>query len=82
MQSACTVDILQKRFATLHRRRLQTGNPLMPDDFRRAEHIWYKESERADIGAGDDSNVDKMFLEDLAIFSFINGPSDPTVAVL
>lgn len=47
-----TVDSLKRKFASLHRRKIPTGDPLCPDDVRRAKRIRYAMTERADVGDG------------------------------
>lgn len=55
-QNNRSVESLRRKFASLHRRKMPTGDPLMPADVRRAKHIRYKMTERADMGTmeGDD----------------------------
>ena len=66
-----TVDSLKRKFSTLHRKRMPTGDPLMPDDVRKAKHIRHKMTERADVGFGD---------EDTYELSGIAADEDPTEA--
>ncbi|PXF49576.1 hypothetical protein BWQ96_00646 [Gracilariopsis chorda] len=47
-----TVDSIKRKFATLHRRKIPTGDPRMPDDVRRAKRLRFRMGERADIGEG------------------------------
>lgn len=49
-----TVDSLKRKFSTLHRKKMPTGDPQMPDDVRRAKHIRFRMTERAAIGFGDE----------------------------
>lgn len=58
-----TVDSLKRKFAVLHRKRIPTGDPAMPEDTRRAKHIRFKMHDRADLGEGDDINADEFFNE-------------------
>ena len=51
-----TVDSLKRKFATLHRKKMPTGDPLMPEEVRKAKHIRYKMTERADLGCGDEES--------------------------
>ena len=56
-----TVDALRRKFASLHRKKMPTGDPLMPANVRRAKHIRYKMTERADMGVNDDGDPDEFF---------------------
>ncbi|PXF44298.1 hypothetical protein BWQ96_05925 [Gracilariopsis chorda] len=51
-----TVDSLKRKFASLHRRRIPTGDPTIPLDVDKAKRIRYSMTERADIGEGEDSD--------------------------
>ena len=55
-----TVDSFNRTFASLHRKRMPTGDSLMPEDVRKAEKIRYKMTERADAGFGDE-DTDELF---------------------
>lgn len=58
IQNERTVDGLRRKFANLHRKKIPTGDPMMPEDVRRAKRIRYKMTERADIGVGDAASVE------------------------
>lgn len=49
-----TVDSLKRKFATLHRKKIPTGNPIMPDDVLIAKNIRSKITERSEIGNAND----------------------------
>lgn len=59
-----TVESLRRKFATLHRKKMPTGDPLMPADVRRAKHIRYRITERADMGVMDDKDDEFLPAED------------------
>lgn len=50
-----TVDSLKRKFSMLHRKKMPTGDPLMPDDVRRAKHLRYLMTERADLGVAEET---------------------------
>ena len=52
-----TVDSLKRKFSNLHRKKMPTGDPLMPADVRKAKHIRYKMTERSDLGDGNEDMV-------------------------
>lgn len=53
-----SLDGIKRKFATLHRKKIPTGDPLMPQEVRRAKHIRYKIVEGADLGEGNDDTTD------------------------
>lgn len=55
------VDGIKRKFAALHRKKIPTGDPLMPPEVKRAKHIRFKITERADLGEGNDANADDFF---------------------
>ena len=56
-----TVDGLRRKFSSRHRKKIPTGDPLMPSDVRRPKHIRYKMTERADMGIDDSADADAFF---------------------
>lgn len=63
-QHGRTVDSLRRKFALLHRKKIPTGDPLMSDDVRRAKHLLYKMSERADLGVDEEATAEEFFPDD------------------
>ena len=61
-----TVDSLRRKFASLYRKNLPTGDPDIPREVRRAKAIRQKIIERSDIGDDDnlDDDVDDAFADD------------------
>lgn len=53
-----TVDILRRKFASINRKRMPTGDQMMPDDVRRVEKLCQK-TEGSKIACGDE-NVDEV----------------------
>lgn len=51
-----TTDSLKRKFSSMHRKKMPTGDPLMTDDVRRAKHIRYKMTDRADMGVAEDAD--------------------------
>lgn len=51
-----TVDSLKRKFSSLHRAKVPTGDPTIPPDVKRAKQIRYSMMERADIGEAEDSD--------------------------
>ena len=47
---------LRKKFGSLHRKRVQTGNPNCPSHVRVAKHAWKKIVEKCEIGEGSNSD--------------------------
>jgi hypothetical protein len=61
-----TVDSLKRKFASLHRKKIPTGDPLIPNDVKFAKRIRIKMTERADLGDGiDDDSVNTFEDDDL-----------------
>lgn len=57
-----TVDSLKRKFATLHRRKIPTGNPIIPEDVSLAKEVRSKITQRSEIGTAD--NVSDQFDDD------------------
>lgn len=54
------VDSIKRKFASLHRCKIPTGDPVIPPDVERAKNTGHKISERSDIGeveGGSDENI-------------------------
>ena len=51
-----TVDSLKRKFASLHRRKVPTGDPTISPDVEKAKRIRYSITERADIVEGNASD--------------------------
>ena len=49
-----TVNSMRRKHATLHRKQMPTGDPLMPPEVRAAKRVKYLIGSRADIGDGED----------------------------
>lgn len=47
------VDILRRNFSLLHRKKMSTGDPLIPDDVRKTKHIRYLMTEIAERRCGE-----------------------------
>lgn len=56
-----TVDSIRRKFATLHRKKMPTGDPLMPADVKFAKRIRYAMRDRADLGGGDEADGSEFF---------------------
>lgn len=52
-----TVDSLKKKIASFHRKKMPTGDPLMPPEMRCAKQIRSLPSGRAKIGVAEDAEV-------------------------
>ena len=48
------LDSIRRNFASLFRKKMPTGDSLMPPDVKRAKHIRYKMTERSDMSLMDD----------------------------
>lgn len=49
---------LRRKFSTLHRKKIPTGDPLIPADVKGAKHVRYRMTERADMGIADEDPED------------------------
>ncbi|PXF49322.1 hypothetical protein BWQ96_00896 [Gracilariopsis chorda] len=58
------VDNLRRKFASLHRRKIPTGDPTMPPEVDRSKRIRDLMTERTDMGGGEESNEDVGFESD------------------
>lgn len=67
-----TVKSLKRNFAALHRRKVPTKVPLMPADVRRAKHIRYKITYRAETRVMDEGNENEFLPPDDALPSTSN----------
>jgi len=54
-QQQRSVDSLKRKFSSLHRKKMPTGDPLMPEDVRRAKNIRHEMTERANLGDAEDA---------------------------
>lgn len=50
-----TTDSLKRKFSSMHRKKMPTGDPLMTDDVRRAKHLRHNMTDRADMGVAEDA---------------------------
>ena len=48
------VDSIRRKFASLHRRQIPTGDPAMPEEVRLAKHVKYLIGDKANIGDVED----------------------------
>jgi len=61
-----TVDSLRRKFNTLHRVKMPTGDPLMKPEVKRAKHIRYKMTDRADLGECDElDDIDSIYTNEV-----------------
>ena len=51
-----TMDSLKRKFSSLHRKRIPTGDPMIPNDVKWAKKIRGKMTERADLSSRGDAN--------------------------
>lgn len=56
---------------------MPTGDPNIPKEVRRAKHIRYKMTERAQIGVGEETNVDDVLTESMTMNAFQSDDVDP-----
>lgn len=56
-----TTDSLRRKFATMHRKKMPTGDPMIPADVKRAKYIKNKMTERADMGVMDSDDGENHF---------------------
>ena len=47
-----TTDSFKRKCRSLHRQKIPTGNPAMPDEVRVAKRAYFKIGQKADIGDG------------------------------
>lgn len=59
-QTSRTVDSLRRKFASIHRRKIPTGDPLIPADVKRAKKIRYRSTEKADLVLMDDQGAESL----------------------
>lgn len=57
-----SIDSLKRNSSSLHRKKMNIGNPAMTDDVQIEKHIRYKRQDMADLGEGGDANA-KDFLD-------------------
>lgn len=59
-----TSDNIDRKFESLHRKKIPTGDPLISEEVDKAKHIRYKVTELPDIGVREYATGEAFFLDD------------------